>query len=73
MIIHDLSNFFTTPIKLCVPMGEIKEFSKPYELIHYMPGGKNNGINQNALHSNDLTPFFASTGSLYVSVQNLPT
>jgi len=73
LIVHDLSNFFTTPIKLCVPMGEIKEFSKPYELLHYMPGGKNNGINQNALHSNDLTPFFASTGSLYVSVQNLPT
>ena len=73
LVVHDLSNFFTTPIKLCVPMGEIKEFTKPYEVFHYMPGGKNNGVNQNALHSNDLTPFFASTGSLYVSVQNLPT
>lgn len=73
LVVHDLSNFFTTPIKLCVPTGEIKEFTKPYEVFHYMPGGKNNGANQNALHSNDLTPFFASTGSLYVSVQNLPT
>jgi hypothetical protein len=69
----DQSNFFNTPIKLCVPTGAIQTFSNTYNLVHYMPSSLNFNFYQNALHSNDITPFFASTGSLYVSVQNLPT
>jgi hypothetical protein len=69
----DQSNFFNTPIKLCVPTGAIQTFSNTYNLVHYMPSSLNFNLYQNALHSNDITPFFASTGSLYVSVQNLPT
>jgi len=69
----DQSNFFNTPIKLCVPTGEIRSFSNTYNLVHYMPSSLNFNFYQNALHSNDITPFFGSTGSLFVSVQNLPT
>ena len=69
----DQSNFFNTPIKLCVPTGAIQTFSNTYNLVHYMPSSLNFNLYQNALHSNDITPFFGSTGSLYVSVQNLPT
>jgi hypothetical protein len=69
----DQSNFFNTPIKLCVPTGAIQTFSNTYNLVHYMPSSLNLNLYQNALHSNDITPFFGSTGSLYVSVQNLPT
>lgn len=69
----DQSNFFNTPIKLCVPTGEIQTFSNTYNLVHYMPSSLNFNFYQNALHSNDITPFFGSTGSLFVSVQNLPT
>lgn len=69
----DQSNFFNTPIKLTVPTGDIKTFSNTYNLVHYMPSSLNFNLYQNALHSNDVTPFFGSTGSLFVSVQNLPT
>jgi hypothetical protein len=69
----DQSNFFNTPIKLCIPTGIIQTFSNTYNLVHYMPSSLNFNLYQNALHSNDITPFFGSTGSLFVSVQNLPT
>jgi hypothetical protein len=69
----DSSNFFTTPIKIPVPTGSISNFGNPYSVVHYMPSSLNNGIFQNALHSNVVTPFFGSTGSVFVSVQNLPT
>jgi hypothetical protein len=69
----DQSNFFNTPIKLTVPTGDIKTFSNTYNLVHYMPSSLNFSLYQNALHSNDITPFFGSTGSLFVSIQNLPT
>jgi hypothetical protein len=69
----DQSNFFNTPIKLSVPTGDIKTFSNTYNLVHYMPSSLNFNLYQNALHSNDITPFFGSTGSLFVSIQNLPT
>ena len=69
----DQSNFFNTPIKLYIPTGEIQTFSNTYNLVHYMPSSLNFNLYQNALHSNDITPFFGSTGSLFVSVQNLPT
>lgn len=69
----DCSNFFTTPIKISLPTGSISNFTNMYNVVHYMPSSLNNGAFQNALHSNDVTPFFGSTGSLFVSVQNLPS
>jgi len=69
----DSSNFFNTPIKISIPTGTINNFSNTYNVIHYMPSSLNEGAYQNALHSNIVTPFFAPTGSMFISVQNLPT
>ena len=66
------SNFFNNPIKIYIPPNTINgNYQYPYSLLHYLPqGAVNNGSQQNALHNNTLTPFFASTGSLFISVQN---
>ena len=69
----DSANYFTSPIKIQIPRGTIPGFASNYNVIHYMPSSINNGQFQNALHSNTVTPYFGSTGSLFVSVQNLPT
>jgi hypothetical protein len=69
----DSANYFTSPIKIQIPRGSIPGFASNYNVIHYMPSSINNGQFQNALHSNIVTPYFGSTGSLFVSVQNLPT
>lgn len=69
----DASNFYNTPLKIRFPFSTVPgNYSKPYTLVHYMPSSLNNGQFQNALHSNFLTPFFSPTGSVFVSVQNLP-
>jgi hypothetical protein len=68
----DASNFYTTPIRIYVPPGIVNgNYDYNYSLIHYMPSSLNDGAYQNALHSNTVTPFFGSTGSIYVSVQNI--
>jgi hypothetical protein len=69
----DQSNYFNTPIKMCLPTGLVTNFSNTYNVVHYMPSSLNDGAYQNALHSNTVTPYFAPVGSLYVSVQNLPS
>ena len=69
----DASNTFNTLIKLQIPRGTVKGFAQPYNLVHYMPSSLNNAQYQNALHNCNITPYFGSTGSLFVSVQNLPT
>lgn len=66
----DSSNVFNTPITLQIPPGTVSTFTQPYNLVHYMPSSINQGGFQNALHSSILTPYFANTGSLFVSVQN---
>lgn len=76
----DSSNIFNQPIRLSIPQGTIVSldglgrpvynYNQPYTLYHYMQNSVNNGALQNALHSNDVTPFFGSTGSLFVTVQN---
>lgn len=70
----DSSNAWTTPIRLQIASNVINQnnYSLPYTLMHHMPGGVNNAGLQKALHSNNYTPFFASTGSVFISVQNLP-
>ena len=64
------SNYYTTPIKLAIPPGVVRNYTNPFNLIHYLPKGMNNAEYQNALHSTCVTPYFASTGSLFLSIQN---
>ena len=76
----DASNMFNQPIRLSIPQGTFAEldgtgnlvnkYSQPYTLYHYMPNSINNAGLPNALHSSDLTPYFGSTGSVFVTVQN---
>lgn len=76
----DASNMFNQPIRLSIPQGIfaslnssgdlVNNYLLPYTLYHYMPNSVNNAGLPNALHSNDLTPYFGSTGSIFVSVQN---
>ena len=69
----DTSNAFNTLIKLQIPRNTITGFAHPYNLVHYMQSSLNNAQYQNALHNCNITPYFGSTGSLFVSVQNLPS
>jgi hypothetical protein len=76
----DASNVFNQPIRLNIPRGtfasldnsgnKVNNYSLPYTLYHYMPSSVNNGQLQNALHSSNITPYFGSTGSIFVTVQN---
>jgi len=76
----DASNIFNQPIRLSIPQGtfsylnnagaKVNNYNFPYTLYHYMPNSVNNAGLPNALHSNDITPYFGSTGSIFVSVQN---
>lgn len=76
----DASNMFNQSIRLSIPQGTfayldgtgnlVNNYTLPYTLYHYMPSSINNGQLQNALHSNYITPYFGSTGSVFVTVQN---
>jgi hypothetical protein len=66
----DSSNIFNQPIRLTIPHGTALDFTKQITLYHYMPSSIQKNQLQNALHSNIVTPFFGSTGSVFVSVQN---
>jgi hypothetical protein len=76
----DSSNVFNQPIRISIPQGifayldpsgnKINNYAVPYSLYHYMPSSINNGQLQNALHANHITPYFGSTGSIFVTVQN---
>lgn len=76
----DASNVFNQPIRLSIPRGtfayldpsgnKVNNYAVPYTLYHYMPSSINNGQLINALHSNYITPYFGSTGSIFVTVQN---
>ena len=66
----DLSNIYSQPIRLSIPQGTILDYRYPFTLYHYMPNSVQNGALQNGLHSNFITPYFGSTGSVFVSVQN---
>jgi hypothetical protein len=70
--IIDNSNSFKTPIKMTIPPGIVSSnFTVPYNILHYMPSSLNNGAFQNALHNQTVVPYFGSTGSIFISVQNL--
>jgi hypothetical protein len=67
----DASNIWNQPIRITVPKATITDnIDKNFSLVHYLPSSLNNGAYQNALHSNLVTPFFASTNSIYVTIQN---
>ena len=66
----DSSNVFNQPIKLTVPIPYIWDYTNPYTVYHYMPSSIQTNQLQNALHSTIVTPYFGSTGSIFVSVQN---
>jgi len=68
--VSDSSNIFNQPIRLSIPQGTILNYQQPYTLYHYMPSSIQKNQLQNALHSNIITPYFGSTGSIFVSVQN---
>ena len=68
----DSSNIFNQCIKMTIPMNTVNNcYSSTFSLIHYMPSSLNNGGFQNALHNAEITPIFASTNSLFLSVQNI--
>jgi len=76
----DSSNIYNQPIRLSLPQGTIysldefgapvRNYNQTYSLYHYMPSSINNGQFINGLHSNYITPYFGSTGSIFVTVQN---
>lgn len=66
----DSSNAFQQPIRISVPQNTVLNYESNYSLYHYMPGAINYGVFQNGLHNNNFTPYFGSTGSIFVSVQN---
>jgi hypothetical protein len=66
----DSSNIYNQPIRLTIPYGTTLDFSKQITLYHYMPNSIQKNQLQNALHANIVTPFFGSTGSIFVSVLN---
>lgn len=66
----DSSNAFQQPIRLSIPQNTVLQYTNKYSLYHYMPGSMNNAGNQTALHNNTYTPYYGSTGSIFVSVQN---
>ena len=66
----DSSNVYNQPIKLTVPIPHVWDFTNPYTLYHYMPSSIQTNQLQNALHSTIVTPYFGSTGSIFVSIQN---
>lgn len=68
----DSSNIFNQPIKMTLPQNTISNsYLSTFNLIHFLPSSLNNGALQNALHSSTIIPYFASTNSLFLSVQNL--
>ena len=70
----DASNMYTTPIKLAFPPSSIVgRTASPYTLVHLLPSSLNYTPFINALHTNVVTPYFSPAGSVYVSVQNIPT
>ena len=66
----DSSNIFNQAIKLTIPSPRQWDYANPYTLYHYMPSSIQFGALQNALHSTIVTPYFGSTGSIFVTVQN---
>ena len=67
------SNFYNTPIKLqFAPQTVVGSTINPFTLVHVLPNGLVSGGNTNALSNEFVTPYFGTTGSVFVSIQNNP-
>ena len=67
----DASNSFNAPIRIAIPPNTVIDYSQPYNLKHFVPGSVSAGPFVNALNTNVVSPYFGSTGSVFVSVQNI--
>ena len=67
----DSSNAFQQPIRISVPKNTVLNYESNYSLYHYTPEDTiNYGAFQQGLHNNRFTPYYGSTGSIFVSIQN---
>ena len=67
------SNLFNQPIKINLTGAQLLPTynQQPYTLGHYLPNGRSLG-NVNGFSNSNVTCFFGSTNSLFLSIQNLP-
>ena len=69
----DGSNWYNTPLRLTMPLSTIPgNYLSTLALVHILPCSINNGQFQNCLHNCNVTPYFGSTNSVFVTVQNIP-
>jgi len=67
----DSSNAFQQPVRISVPKNTVLNYESNYSLYHYTPEDTiNYGAFQQGLHNNRFTPYYGSTGSIFVSIQN---
>ncbi len=65
------SNFYQQPIKISIPGTQVLgAYQNPYILNHVMPGAISYQTNT-GFRSGDITAFFASTNSYFLTIQNL--
>jgi hypothetical protein len=67
------SNMFNQPIKINLTGNLVTSVynQRPFTLSHYLPNGRSLG-NNNGFSNSNITCFFGSTNSLFLSIQNLP-
>ncbi len=67
------SNLFNQPIKINLTGNLVTPVynQRPFTLCHYLPNGRSLG-NTNGFSNSNVTCFFGSTNSLFLSIQNLP-
>lgn len=68
------SNTFNQPIRISLPGSLVTATyaQQPYTLNHYLPNGISFGTT-NGFSNSNITVFFGSTNSVFLSIQNLPT
>lgn len=68
----NFGNIYNQPIKMQIPgCNFVNKYTSPYVLCHYLTGGYSVGLQAGFADSN-VEIQFASTNSLFLSVQNLP-
>jgi hypothetical protein len=67
------SNMFNQPIKINITGATLTPTynQQPYRLSHYLPNGRSFN-NDNGFSNSNVTCFFGSTNSVFLSIQNLP-
>lgn len=68
---NNFSNFFQQPIKVNIDGRDVLgRYEEPYRLTHYLPGGFSFNLNV-GFRSSNISAFFASTNSYFLTLQNL--